>query len=480
LRSFKRLLGFVDATSRITVGSTELEAGELFMRFVGALVDALRNRSNLAKALKSKPGKEAKTLEAIVAAPANAFCTQRFFTLDAFRRSGFEVRALLNEPSAAGFEYAHRHARTLSSAREHVVVYDLGGGTFDASLVRMTGTEHNVVLTAGIARLGGDDFDRVLAELVLAEAGIHAIDDLTPIEQARLLDECRIAKETLTPNTRKLSVDLDAVLGERAGKSEIAVPVTRFYDACSPLVDLTLEAMEPILARTAEAEAAEGDGASPASPESPLGDHEAARGRDQDVPSDVAGIYVVGGASALPLIARQLRTRFGRRVHRSPYPHAAVAIGLAIAGDEQAGFALSDRFSRNVGVFREEESGARATYDPIVTRDVALPKPGDPPVTISRRYRAMHDIGHYRFFECAAFDATGQPRGDIAPMTDLLFPFSKELRGSDVQLGKQRVQRLDREGPLVEERYAVDASGIVQVTIVDLESGFERTERLGV
>ena len=70
---------------------------------------------------------------------------------------------MLNEPSAAGFEYTHRHRNTLTSKREHVVVYDLGGGTFDASLVRMSRPAHEVVATAGINRLGGDDFDDVLA-----------------------------------------------------------------------------------------------------------------------------------------------------------------------------------------------------------------------------------------------------------------------------------------------------------------------------
>src|SRR4029079_4630907 len=93
-------------------------------------------------------------LVAGVAAPANAHGTQRFLTLDAFRRAGFEVIALLNEPSAAGFEYTHRYRNTLTSRREHIIVYDLGGGTFDASLVHMTGRRHEAIVTGGLKELG--------------------------------------------------------------------------------------------------------------------------------------------------------------------------------------------------------------------------------------------------------------------------------------------------------------------------------------
>ena len=463
LRSVKRYLSAGSGVVR--VGSIELPAAELVSRFLDALVTALRTRSNVARAIK----KDA-TLEAVVATPANALCTQRLLTLDAFRAAGFDVRAMLNEPSAAGFEYAHRHARTLSSSREHVVVYDLGGGTFDASLVRMTGTHHDVLTTSGVGRLGGDDFDRVLAELVLAKAarpGQASLADLSPSEAARLLDECRAAKEALAATARKVTVDLDGVFD---GGGAISVATADFYDAATPLVNRTLDALLPVL-QTEAAGASEGVVAS-------------ADAGDLGLPSDVAGLYVVGGASALPIIGRLLRARFGRRVHRSPYPHAAVAIGLAIAGDEEAGFELVDRLSRNFGVFREEDGGARASYDAILTRDLALPRAGEPPLVIERRYRAAHDLGHYRFFECSDFDEAGAPRGEIAPMTDVRFPFERALqealrKKTDVSLAERPVRRLGHEGPLVLERYAVDASGTVEVTITDLESGYHTTSRLG-
>ncbi len=446
-RSFKRLLADAGTHGMVTLGSSRVAVGELVARFISALAVALRTRSNLPEELR-----RADRLDAVVATPANAFCTQRFLTLEAFKRAGFDVKAMLNEPSAAGFEFSHRHARTLNTKRAHVIVYDLGGGTFDASLVHVNGKHHDVVTTAGLGDIGGDDFDRVLADLCLGRLGI-GWSEISSHAQGRLLEGCREAKERLNASSRKLTLDLEACLGEEAPCGDLVLSASEYFDACGPLVQRTIEAMAPVVLR--------GD----------LGDEAKA--------VDVAGVYVVGGASALPVVGRVLRTEFGRRVHKSPYPHASVAIGLAIASDADAGFELEDRFSRNFGVFREAQGGERASYDSIFTREMALPQPGEPPVSVERTYRAAHDVGHYRFFECADFDSDGNPRGDLAPITDVFFPFDPGLRDPRVDLGRVPVRRLERRGPLVSERYAFDAQGMVRVTITDLESGFARTSVLG-
>lgn len=85
------------------------------------------------------------------------------------------------------------------------------------------------------------------------------------------------------------------------------------------------------------------------------------------IPEDVAGLYVVGGASEFPLVSRVLRRRFGRRVHRSTHNAGSTAIGLAIAADEQAGYTVSERLARGLGVFREYDSGASLSFDPLLT-----------------------------------------------------------------------------------------------------------------
>jgi hypothetical protein len=193
--------------------------------------------------------------------------------------------------------------------------------------------------------------------------------------------------------------------------------------------------------------------------------------------SDIAGIYVVGGASALPIIGRVLRQRFGRRVHRSPYPSAATAIGLAIAGDDEAGFALVDRYSRTFGVFREALDGAQVTFDPIFTNDLRLPE-GDEPFVSCRLYRPAHNVGHFRYIECASLDADGSPQGNITPFAEVFFPFDASLRSQATDLHSVPVQRCVDEGPLVRERYALDAHGIVELTITDLDTGYESVHRI--
>src|SRR4029077_5471357 len=148
------------------VGSLSVPLGEVVSGFLSALKTAILTRSNLAPEHR-QPAPAHDTLEVVIGVPAHAHGAQRFITLDAFRRAGFAPIAMLNEPSAAAFEFTHRHRSALNSRRDHVVVYDLGGGTFDASLVRMRGELHEVLGTSGQSRLGGDDFDAVLLQCVL-------------------------------------------------------------------------------------------------------------------------------------------------------------------------------------------------------------------------------------------------------------------------------------------------------------------------
>jgi molecular chaperone DnaK (HSP70) len=101
-------------------------------------------------------------LSAMIAVPANATSRQRWLTLEAFRRADVEILGLVNEPTAAGIEYAHRHLGldNKRSPKRYLVVYDLGGGTFDTSAISLKGRLFELLATEGIARLGGDDLSR--------------------------------------------------------------------------------------------------------------------------------------------------------------------------------------------------------------------------------------------------------------------------------------------------------------------------------
>ena len=268
-----------------------------------------------------------------------------------------------------------------SAHRELVVVYDLGGGTFDASVISMAARRHEVVRSAGIAQLGGDDVDHLLLELALDQAGVQ---DWTAPERVRLLEECREKKEGLHPNTRRLAIDL-ARGRESAGA--VVVSTSAFYERCRPLVERTIATLE-----------------------------EAMQGLDWGA---VAALYVVGGASALPLVARVLRERYGRTVRTSPYPHAATAIGLAIAADQEAGYQLRERFTRHFGVWREAEDGHAVAFDVVFAKDRVLPAPGEAPLTCIRRYQPTHNIGHFRYLECSQLTDTGAPAGDLTPWDEV-------------------------------------------------------------
>lgn len=427
LRSFKRLLRGAGPLSGVQLGGRTLLLADLLAGYLAALRDALESSN-----ADVEPGE---ALEVAVSVPAHASNDQRFLTLDAFRRAGFEVVTLLNEPSAAGFEYGHRFRRTLTRRREHVLVYDLGGGTFDASLIRMTGRVSEVIASSGAPELGGADFDAAILGLVLERA---AVRHLEPHHRTALLEGCRRQKEALQPQSRRLVVDLTPL-----GRAPVVMPVDEVYAACAPLVDRSLAVLDETLARAGS-----------------LG-------------ADLAGVYVVGGASGLPSIPRQLRERFGQRVKRSPHPFAATAIGLACHMDEDAGYEVSDCLTRHFGVWREAERGQSVSFDPIFARDARLPAPGAPPLVSVRRYRPAHNLGHFRFVECAWL-RDDRPDGDVVPWDGIWFPFDPALRDRE-DLYDVPVARLPGEGPEIEERYECSSSGLFRATLTCLEDGWSQS-----
>lgn len=447
LRSFKRVLGDPETTpaTQVDVGGRSVLLLDLLTGFLAAL------REEIARALVEEgdglDGEDASDgepaspavppLEVVVSVPAHAHSAQRFATLEAFRRAEFDVLGMVNEPSAAGFEFTHRQPRSLSSRRTQVIVYDLGGGTFDASLVRADGTRHEVLGSTGVNRLGGDDFDEVLADVAVRTAGTAA-EGLRRADWRALVEDCREAKERLTPQTRRIALEV--------GGQSVVVGVEDFYEAASPLVEQSVAAMEPLVGRLDV-------------------------GSIGQSLANVAGIYLVGGGSGLPLVPRVLRERFGRRVHRSPYPGAATAIGLAIAADPASGFTLTDRLSRGFGVFRERDAGRGLAFDQIFSPDHEVPVDGV--ATATRRYVAAHNVGWFRYVEYTEVDGEGEPRGELVPFAEVLFPYDSSLRHHG-DLADVAVERREG-GPQVEERYTIDARGIVEVTITDLTTGYVRT-----
>jgi len=257
----------------------------------------------------------------------------------------------------------------------------------------------------------------------------------------RLDEECRRQKEALHANSRNIVVDLDVV---REGLGQVTVPVAAFYDRCRPLLQKSIDATEKLV-----------------------------EGRE------ISALYVTGGGSELPLVARMLRDEFGRKVKRSEYTRSATAIGLAIQADSTSGYRLREMFGRNFGVWREQDAGQRMIFDPIFPSGTRLPGSGEPPLTVRRSYQPVHNIGDFRYLEASQVDDQGQPQGDIAVWDEIWFPFDPALADARSLEALSVVHSKDAEEQEAEEHYACDSAGVVTVTIRNLTSQYGREFRLG-
>lgn len=438
LRSVKRLLEDAGPRTEIDLGEQRVKVFELLNGLAAALLTTLRERSNV-----EIPANE--PLQIVLGVPANANSNQRFLTVEAFRQAGFEVLGVLNEPSAASIEFGHRERRGKANP-ETILVYDLGGGTFDASLVTMDENVHHVIASEGIPAIGGDDFDQILADLALDGAGIsaEARDRIAAAAWFRLLEECRLKKESLNPNSRRVVIDLEQI---HPSWHPVQLSVAEFYEAARPLVEETIGAAEELMNKKSD--------------------------------TQFEALYITGGGSELPLVARALRERFGRRVRRSAYTRSATAIGLAIQADQPERYRLSERLARSFGVWREADSGSRIIFDPLFEKGMALPAPGEPSLKIRRHYLPVHNIGHFRFLECSHRASNGAPTGEIALWDEIRFPFDPALAGKGELNSVPVGYSPDASHNVIEERYECDSGGCIAVTIANNSAGYSRTYRLG-
>jgi molecular chaperone HscA len=228
---------------------------------------------------------------AVITVPAYFDDAQRQATKDAATLAGIKVLRLLNEPTAAAIAYGldQREDSTIA-------VYDLGGGTFDISILRLSRGVFEVLATGGDSALGGDDLDRVIAEWLRQEIGMD--ESLDPIEQRILLETAKSAKEELTDQD---SVQIEVLDWQGSLTRE------QLNSLIDPLIDKTLRAAKKSL-------------------------------RDAGASTDqIDEVILVGGSTRTPRVHEKVEQLFGRQPHSNLNPDRVVAMGAALQAEVLVG-----------------------------------------------------------------------------------------------------------------------------------------------
>lgn len=360
--------------------------------------------------------------QAVITVPAYFNDNQRQAVKDAGRIAGLEVLRIINEPTAAALAYGltNKDAQT-------ILVYDLGGGTFDVSILELGGGVFEVISTNGNNFLGGDDFDNKIIEYLVNKFYEATNIDLSKDRMAmqKLKEEAENAKKTLS-DAEIASINIPFITADGAGPKHLQAEISRdeFNELTKELVEATMEPMFKALEDAGK------------------------------TPSDIDKIILVGGSTRIPAVQESIEKVIGKKPSRSINPDECVAVGAAVQASilsgADKGIVLVDVIPLTLGLKNEPD-----IFVPIIKRNTPIP------------------VSETNLFTTVA---------DNQSVVEInILQGERAIASENVNLGKFQLEgiRPGKAGePRIEVKFDVDVNGILHVSARDVDTNVKQEVKI--